>query len=74
MKLPLGMLSSDKIKRSNLILSEIAKYLIKVPETAAQKKTRDEKVMDLTEAFYQTIPYDFGMKKPASIDQLIRVK
>ena len=30
--------------------------------------------MDLTEAFYQTIPYDFGMKKPVSIDQLIRVK
>lgn len=29
---------------------------------------------DLTKDFYQTLPFDFGVRRPALIDHLIRVK
>ena len=74
MKLPIGLMTQDKIKRSNLVLTELSKILSKVPETDKKERERQEKVLDLTEAFYQIIPYDFGMKKPMSIDHLLRVK
>ena len=30
--------------------------------------------MDHTDHFYQTLPYDFGLKRPANIDHLRRIR
>lgn len=35
---------------------------------------REQKIFDLSEHFNQTLPYDFGLKKPPSVDHLRRVK
>ena len=34
----------------------------------------EQKVSELTNEYYQTLPYDFGMKRPPGIDHLLRVK
>ena len=31
-------------------------------------------MQDLTVDFYKTLPFDFGVKRPAQIDHLMRVK
>ena len=35
---------------------------------------RDEKLQNYTTSFYQILPFDFGVKRPALIDHLMRVK
>lgn len=50
-------------------MSEINRNLLKGGTTS-----HDQKLVDMTEHFYQTLPYDFGMKRPTNIDHLRRVK
>ena len=69
-KLPLGALSPDRIKKSFTILAEINKLLLKGQINASV----EQKLIDSTENFYQTLPYDFGLKRPANLDHLLRVK
>ena len=35
---------------------------------------KEQQLIDMTEHFYLTLPYDFGMKRPANLDHLRRVK
>lgn len=70
-KLPMGVLSHEKIKKSNTILNEVNKLLLK---NSASNAAREQQLIDLTDHFYQTLPYDFGLKRPANLDHLRRVK
>lgn len=70
-KLPLGILSADRIKKSNTILNEVNKILFKSGQLNA---AREQQIIDMTDHFYQTLPYDFGLKRPTNLDHLRRVK
>ena len=70
-KMPLGVLKHDKVKKCNAILSAITRLL---SQTGGKSADREQKLTDLTTDFYQTLPFDFGVKRPALIDHLIRVK
>ena len=68
-KLPIGLLTIDKIKRCHLILCEIQRILV-----TTQANTKQNLIISLTNDFYVTIPHNFGMKKPPILDHLMRVK
>ena len=70
-KMPPGVLNHDKVKKCNAILQAITKLLSVSKGNAAD---RESKLSNLTTDFYQTLPFDFGVKRPALIDHLIRVK
>ena len=70
-KMPLGVLKRDKVKKCNSILSAITRMLSQPNGKVAD---RESKLSNLTTDFYQTLPFDFGVKRPAMIDHLIRVK
>lgn len=68
-KLPMGLLTMEKIKRCHMILCEIQKILVTTPDNSKQGL-----IISLTNDFYVTIPHNFGMKKPPILDHLMRVK
>ena len=68
-KLPIGLLTIDKIKQCHLILCEIQRILV-----TTQANTKQSLIISLTNDFYVTIPHNFGMKKPPILDHLMRVK
>ena len=68
-KLPMGLLTMEKIKRCHMILCEIQKILVTAPDNSKQGL-----IISLTNDFYVTIPHNFGMKKPPILDHLMRVK
>ena len=65
-KLPIGKLTSEKIRRGHQVLSEIQRLLV--------TGEKPQMIGPLTNDFYTTIPHNFGMKKPPVIDHLLRVK
>ena len=69
-KLPLGTIQLEKIRKSFTILNEINRILLKGEVNAS----REQQISDHTEHFYQTLAYDFGMKRAVNIDHLRRVR
>ena len=65
-KLPIGKLTSEKIRRGHQVLSEIQRLLV--------TGDKPQMIGPLTNDFYTAIPHNFGVKKPPVIDHLLRVK
>ncbi|KAF2400610.1 poly-ribose polymerase [Trichodelitschia bisporula] len=65
-KLPLGKLSKRTLERGYLCLKELA-ALILTPDPALTVMEVNGQKNDLTNAYYSTIPHDFGRSRPRII-------
>jgi poly [ADP-ribose] polymerase len=63
---PLGKLSTVQIQKGYSILKRIQHVL--------ETSNRESQVIELSNQFYSNIPQSFGMKKPPTINHLLKVK
>jgi hypothetical protein len=72
-KLPLGSLKIERIRHSKNLLVKIEKQL-GIMATGVKQDECEKKILALSEDYYKTFPYDFGLKKCPGIDHALRVK
>lgn len=68
-QLPLGTLKIERVKKSQHILSKIQKVVM----SQQGKSKNEEKLEESSLEYIQVLPYDFGVKKPPTINHLLRV-
>lgn len=66
-RMPLGKLSKKQIDITYSILKQLQDLLI-------ESETSKNKLLELSNKFYTTMPHNFGMRKPPLIDTLEMVK